>query len=202
MNRFKVGRAAAVLLAFSLPSHVLSEVPADDELPVTYRATSVYMGGPGRSQTNRIEVTIERWSTIEERRGFLEALQSGGQEALLKAMEPVDVGYVRVNSSLGYRLRTAARMDSDKGRTVRVVTDRPISFAESMKAIRSPDYPFGVIEFTVPEDGSAGEGALIFAAQVGFDPDGNLTVKTLPGTTGPQRLMGVERQKERKKKGN
>lgn len=173
---------------------------AEEDLPVTYRATAVQAGGPGRSQTNRIEVTIERWSTLEERRGLLEALQSGGQEALLKAMEPIEVGYVRVNSSLGYRLRTAARGESDKGVIVRVVTDRPISFAENMKAVRSPDYPFGFIEFTVPPGGDAGEGTLIFAAQVGFDPEGNITVKTLPGTTGPQRLMGVEQQKSKKKK--
>ena len=200
MNRRHVSWAVVAVLCTPFLALAAGDAPATDEVPVTYRATSVQMGGPGPSKTNRIEVTIERWSTVEERRGFFETLQSGGQDALLKAMEPVEVGYVRVNSSLGYRLRTAARKDSEKGRTVRVVTDRPISFAENMRAVRSPDYPFGVIEFTVPPDGSAGEGTLIFAAQVGFDDAGNITVKTLPGTTGPQRLMGVEREKPKKKK--
>ncbi len=190
---------ATFLLA---PSTALAEEPpaAAEELPVTYRGTSVTMGGPGRSQTFRIEVTIERWSTVEERRGFLEALKTGGQTAVLEAMKPVEVGYVQVNNSLGYRLRTAAFADTEKGRTVRVVTDRPIGFTESMNAVRSPDYPFGFIEFTLPKDGEAGEGAVIFACQVSFDEAGNLSVRTLPGTTGPQRLMGVEQQKPRKKK--
>jgi hypothetical protein len=190
---------ATFLLA---PAAALAEEPpaAAEEFPVTYRGTSVTMGGPGRSQTFRIEVTIERWSTLEERRGFLEVLKAGGQTAVLEAMKPVEVGYVQVNSSLGYRLRTAAFADTEKGRTVRVVTDRPIRFTESMNAVRSPDYPFGFIEFTLPKDGEAGEGVVIFAAQVEFDEAGDLSVRTLPGTTGPQRLMGVEQQKSKKKK--
>jgi hypothetical protein len=197
------GSLAWTLAALSLaPAAALAEAPPPptEDLPVTYRGTSVTMGGPGRSQTFRIEITIERWSSVEERRGFLEALKAGGQNAVLEAMKPVEVGYVQVNDSPRYRLRTAAFADTEKGRTIRVVTDRPIRFTESMNAVRSPDYPFGFIEFTLPEDGEAGEGAVIFAAQVEFDEAGNLSVRTLPGTTGAQRLLGVERRKSKKKK--
>lgn len=200
MSRSTFAWTLAVLLLAPAAPRAQEPAPAAEELPVSYRGTSVTMGGPGRSQTFRIEVTIERWSTLEERRGFLAALKAGGQDAVLEAMKPVEVGYVQVNNSLGYRLRTAAFADTEKGRTVRVVTDRPISFAENMNAVRSPDYPFGFIEFTLPKDGEAGEGAVIFAAQVEFDEAGNLSVRTLPGTTGPQRLMGVEQQKPKKKK--
>lgn len=200
MNRSTCVSILAALVLTPAAARAQDPAPAAEEFPVTYRGTSVTMGGPGRSQTYRIEVTIERWSTLEERRGFLEALKAGGQNAVLEAMKPVDVGYVQVNNSLGYRLRTAAFADTEKGRTVRVVTDRPISFAENTNAVRSPDYPFGFIEFTLPKDGEAGEGAVIFAAQVEFDEGGNLSVRTLPGTTGPQRLMGVEQQKPKKKK--
>lgn len=200
MSRRSLAWTLATLLLAPAAALAQEPAPVAEEMPVVYRGTSVTMGGPGRSQTFRIEVTIERWSTLEERRGFLQALKAGGQNAVLEAMKPVEVGYVQVNNSLGYRLRTAAFADSEKGRTVRVVTDRPISFAENMNAVRSPDYPFGFIEFTLPKDGEAGEGAVIFAAQVEFDEAGNLNVRTLPGTTGPQRLMGVEQQKPKKKK--
>lgn len=198
MTRLTACSIAALLLVPAM-TRASEPVPAE-ELPVTYRGTSITMGGPGRSQTHRIEITIERWSTDEERRGFFDALKRGGQEALLEAMEPADVGYIRVDGSLGYRLRSAARADTEKGRTVRVVTDRPIGFAETMNAVRSPDYPFGAVELTVPPDGEAGEGTLVFAAQIYFDEAGVLNVRTLPGTTGPQRLMGVEQEKPKKKK--
>ena len=56
------------------------------------------------SGTFRIEFTIERWSTDEERAQFLNILVEGGQEALGNAMHQAgadrEIGFVRVNARL------------------------------------------------------------------------------------------------------
>jgi hypothetical protein len=170
------------------------------ELPERFTANLIVTNAPrGGSGMSYVSIVVERWTTEEERKELLIALRDGGSDGLVEAMNDLDVGYVKIADSLGWRLRSAATWQTDEGRMVRVVTDRPIFFQESNRGTRSRDYPIGLIEFILPPDGP-GEGALLAATQVRFDDQGRIEVKSLPNNTGPQQLSMVMKQMPKKKK--
>jgi hypothetical protein len=174
------------------------------ELPERFTANLMVLNAPGgMGGMTPVSITIERWSTEEERKALLAALHDGGTDELVKAMEDLDVGYVQIRDSLGWRLRAASTWQTDKGRMVRVVTDRPLHVQENYRGTRSRDYPIGVIELILPPTGE-GEGILLAATQVRFDDQGRIEVKSLPNNIGPQQLSMVQKevmkQKRKKKK--
>jgi hypothetical protein len=185
----------SVLLTAVLP--VVAEEEAET-LPVRFSGTIIATGSMVQGMT-RVTVTVEEWSSEEARKELYVALRDGGTPGLVKAMDKLDVGYIQINNSLGYRLRSAASWETEKGRFIRVVTDRPIAFAESWRGTRSQDYPIGVVEFLLPP-GGPGEGTLLAASQVDIDEEGRIEVKSLPNNTGPQKLTNIEQVKVKAKK--
>jgi hypothetical protein len=147
--------------------------------------------GPATGGSGRLSVTIERWSTDEEKALLKKALAEDGPEGLLKALRKTTVGYVRTTQSLRYPLNFASSFQTEKGRTIRLVTERPILWAESVgMTARSRDYEFGWIEFTMNEKGK-GEGFVIPTAKVSLNKDGQLEVESLG--IGPQKLFNVKK---------
>jgi hypothetical protein len=186
---------AVMTISLSTGTVKAQETP---ELPERFTANLDAMGTP-RVGVVHFSITIERWSTEEERKSLLQALNDNGTEGLLEKMAKMDVGYMQIDNSLGWRLASASTWQTEKGRLVRVVTDRPIAIHESLRGTRSLEYPIGIIEFTLPADGP-GEGALLGAAQLQFDKEGRIELKSLPLNTGPQMLKNVRKQKPKKKK--
>jgi hypothetical protein len=166
------------------------------ELPVTFIANLV-KPDPG-TKASRISITIERWSTDAEREGMLKALQDRGTEGLVAAMHGLDVGHVQVHGSLAWRLRLASAWETEDGRLIRLATDRPINLQEKRKGTRSLEYPIGVIEFKLPPKG-AGEGTLHEATRVKFNEAGQIEIESMQQNTGPRRLLGVQKEKAKKK---
>ncbi len=97
-----------------------------------------------------------------------------------------------------WRVAMATSVDTPRGRVVRLLTDRPIQFAEAYSQARSLDYEFAAFEFTLDKKGN-GQGIAIPAARLSQDEDGQVTVETLPYTTGPERLIGVRAWENAKK---
>jgi hypothetical protein len=150
----------------------------------------LWAAGPLTGQTARVTMSIKHWTTNEEKMELVKALKEGGSDALLKGMRKTTVGYIWSTRSIRYPLNIASSFQTEKGRTVRLVTERPISFAETMSATRSLDYEFGVIEFTLNAVGK-GDGYIIPTAKVAITQDGQLEVETLG--TGPQKLVNVKK---------
>lgn len=155
----------------------------------------VAMATPGPSRTTTLTMVIDKWTTDEERQKLVQALQEGGSDALLKEMRKMEVGYVRGPQTLRWILNIASSFETEKGRVVRLVTERPIFFGEAVAPTRSRDYEFGVIQFTLDENGK-GEGAVIPTAKVYFDKEGKLNIEALG--TGPQKLTSVKAKKKKK----
>jgi hypothetical protein len=153
----------------------------------------LWAAGPMTGQSTRLTMQVDRWTTDDEKRALFNTLKESGSDALLVAMRKNIVGYIWTTSSTRYKLNIASTFQTEKGRTVRLITERPITFAEQMAGTpRSRDYEFGVIEFTLDEKNS-GEGVIFPTAKVGVDDKGNLTVESLG--TGPQKLMSVKKDK-------
>jgi hypothetical protein len=186
----------ALVLSYGLAVMLLAVPRAAAEeaaqLPERFSGTVVLADQP-KSGTARIAVTIERWSTVEERKAAKEALRAGGVNALIDAMRKSEVGYLQINDSLGWRLRLASTFQNERGRIVRVATDRPIGIQEGWRTSSSLDYPVGVVEFILPPEGDA-TGTLLMATKVRFDDQGNVEIQSLPANTGPSQIIGVRRE--------
>lgn len=195
-NRFSIRFALVAAIALLLPFvRAAAEAPPDAEV---FTANVIAMGGPATGMA-RLRATVERWTTDEERKVLATALAEKGTDGLVAAMEEITVGYLQVDQSLRWPIRTAATWTTDKGRMVRFATNRPVFMAESMRGTRSLDYPIGVIEFLLPPEGP-GEGALLAATKVQFDASGRIEVTSTPHNTGPQKLTNVRIEVPKPKK--
>jgi hypothetical protein len=95
-----------------------SEAPTKKD-PLRFTAFNVSMPTGVAGVT---EITIERWSTVGERKGLLEFVETakygeGGQRKLLDALQKVKprVGFIRTPNSLGWDLRYAAEFSMPDG---------------------------------------------------------------------------------------
>jgi hypothetical protein len=186
----RVASVAVALAAFA------QELPP---LPERFAGTLMVMAGRPTGVA-RIAVTIEKWTTDEERKRMLTALEQKQTDGLVREMEEHNVGYIQIDEKLRYPIRTAATWMSPKGRMVRVATARPISFAEDMTGFRSLDYTIGVVEFVLPSDGSPGEGTLLAATQILFNEEGRLEVKSMPQSVAPQKVTNLVAEPAKPKK--
>jgi hypothetical protein len=123
---------------------------------------------------NNIDITVDRWSTDQERDALVATLVEKGPEKLLDVLQDLKpVGHFGTPGNLSWDLRFARRTpQSDGGERVVLATDRPIGFWEATRQPRSITYPFTVIELRLNAEGR-GEGKMSLATRVIRDPDRN-----------------------------
>jgi len=159
-------RAAAVLAAgLSLAAPVQSEEKMARE---TFTAFAVDLGDSGRrSSTSQVKITIDRWSTDEERRRLVSSFTESGDDALLKDLSKLKpLGRISTPDSIGYDLRYAHEMPlASGGRRIIIATDRPMTYWERAQRPRSADYPYTFIEMRIGADGK-GQGKMTVATKV------------------------------------
>ena len=162
--------SAAVLAALVA---VPERTQARTEPVLQLRAFAVNMSGVGRAHAGTLDITIERWSTDEERAKLFAVLVERGPDKLSDALHDVKprTGYVRTSTSLGWDLGYAREIALPSGgRRIIIATDRPIGFAEATRQPRSADYQFLLIEIRLGPDGK-GEGKLAAGAKIEYDKD-------------------------------
>ena len=155
----------------------------------TITGTVYFIGGrrPGRSLPFRL--IINRFSTPEEVSRLNSALQSGGEEELLRTLSRLDAGRIEIGSGVGVPANAIIRTDDGEGRTkISVLYQRDLRFAELRYGARRADYRFGYAELHVGR--GENEGMLIPAARVRLR-DGN-TWEVEDFGTFPARLMGLQ----------
>jgi len=154
----------------------------------TIQANALRMAGG--SQSSRFTVTLDRYSSDDERAMWREAFAAGGQEALIARWQEENprVGTCSFSQTLGYQIRAAISAPTENGgRRIVMATDRPIAGFELMRGTHSQDFPIGWIQIEVDAEGK-GEGILVGAAELVVE-DGRLVVNTYGSE--PVRLMGV-----------
>lgn len=178
--------------------------PAADDaalFPRNYYASVIIVGGPVGAGTERMKLILQRFSTVEERQAMLDALRSGGQDALIAQMEKYEVGRLSIGGSLGWPVSLASVRETPTGRMIRIGIDRPIQWQEYQRMMRSADYPIGFLEFSIPsEPKKYGSGVLVLASRVKVDETGSIVVESLPGNTAPQRLENIREELPKAKK--
>ena len=141
-----------------------------------FSAWAVNMGGAIKSGT--VYITIERWSTPEERAQLIAAFQKGAQDELLKVLQKMPkVGYIRLPQTLAYDLHYAFQFPTpDGGRNIVIATDRKIARGEVTGGSRSMDYPIELIQMKLDAKGE-GEGKVSFATKIYVTDDGNIALE-------------------------
>jgi hypothetical protein len=144
-----------------------------------------------RARSGTVNVTIERWSTGEERKRITGALREGGPDLLLKELQRIDdpAGQIYTPGNIGTPLRFAWQSSlPDGGRRIVVATDRRIGFFEAVNRPRSIDYPFLVLDIRMRADGK-GEGKLLPLARIEAGEDRLFEVESYASE--PVRLTDV-----------
>src|SRR5687768_15613964 len=163
--------ALAILAAITLVVPAPSRTAAQSRTPggrETFTAFAVDLGGATRrTSTSHVKITIDRWSTDEERRRLVSTFTEGGEDDLLKALRGLKpLGRLSTPDSIGYDLRYAHQMPlASGGRRIIIATDRPMSYWESTRRPRSFNYPYTFVEMRIGPDGK-GQGKMTVATKV------------------------------------
>jgi len=193
-----VSLVAAVVLLAPL-------VSAEVTLPIRIRTWAVNMSNNLTGANAVIEITVDKWSTDEERAKLLATVPKG-QDDLLRALQKVPVkGRIRIpgwtgpdpqNYRLGWNLRYAWHEPlPEGGERIVLGTDRQMSFRETVNNPRTSDYPFLLIQIHLSKDGTTGEGKMATFTQITFDKKKNVMELEYYGTE-PQRLTNMTVEKK------
>jgi hypothetical protein len=120
-----------------------------------------------RSSASHVKITVDRWSTEDERRRLVSAFTEGGPDAFLKELRRMKpLGRISTPDSIGYDLHYAHQIPmATGGRRILIATDRPLGFWESVNRPRSVDYPYTVVEMRLDAEGK-GQGKMTVATKV------------------------------------
>jgi hypothetical protein len=141
-------------------------------------------------KTFNVTVSIDSYSTPEDQKLLISAFNQGGQAALSKALSKLpSKGRVAVTGTLGYSIAYVRTFPSENGRTIRLITDRPIRFLEARENGRSTDYDLSALELNLNNDKSKSAGSLIIGLRVKVDKDNQLVFESYG--SGPWKLVNV-----------
>jgi len=155
----------------------------------TITGTAYFVGGRRSGRTLPFRLIVNRISNPDEVQQLNSALQSGGQDGLMKTLSRMNAGRIEVGTGVGVPANVILRTDDGEGRTKLVVLfQRELRFSELRYGTRSSDYKFGYAELYVGR--GANEGTFIPAARVRLR-DGN-TWEVEDFGTFPARLMGLQ----------
>lgn len=148
------------------------------------------------SGMDRVQIHVNRWSSVDERDRLAKTLLSRGPEQLLKDLMQISpVGTIRTPDTLAYDLHYAyQRPSEDGGRDIILATDRPMSFWEVRNQPRSVDYPFTVIQMNLNRDGQ-GKGTLSYATKIRVVNENTIELENF-GTT-PVLLTEIRAERPR-----
>lgn len=177
---------AAFVFAMSLPAGGQTPEP-----PLRLTAFAVNMSNIATGGARTVDITIERWSTDDERQRLVTAFTEKGPDALLRELQKLKrIGYIRLPNTIGYDLHFARKHAGDGGgEQIILMTDRRIGFAEARNQPRTMDYPFTLMDIRLDGKGT-GEGKMSVATKITFNKKKN-TVELENYASEPVRLNNV-----------
>jgi len=128
--------------------------------------------GDGGALASQFVIAIDRYNTDKERDVLVEALKQGGYPAFLPVLRKsplvghVTVGAQKFDIRYAYQ-RPNANTATSSGRTIVIVTDKPMFFVGGGRADAKPreGYEVAVAQFEV-DDVGLGKGTMAMAARV------------------------------------
>jgi len=165
--------ALAIVIVFAVAIFAFPENPATE----SYIATVAGMHGPTNAPY-QIKIEITGYTSDEDAAKLADVLKSSGQDGLVKALDKYKLGTIAPLSRQGSDLNYVRVFKTDKGKVIRMVSNREMDFFEYKYNGRSVDFPFSIVELTIKDNGKM-EGWIIVAAKIGINKDQGLDVESL-----------------------
>jgi hypothetical protein len=113
-------------------------------------------------RTFGVTIRIESYSTPADQKTLIDAFQRGGHDKLVEALGKMKSrGRVGITGDLGYQIAYIRNIPTPNGRTVRIITDRPINIGEAIYNGRSMDYDLSLVEIHLNKDKDESTGNLV-----------------------------------------
>ncbi len=121
-----------------------------------------------KGKTFNMTIIINSYSTPQEQKTLLDAFNKGGHDALVKALQKMpERGRIAVTGTLGTNIAYIRSFKTETGRKIRILTDRPIYFAEAYNAGRSVQYDTTIVELNIDQENQEkSSGTLILGARI------------------------------------
>jgi hypothetical protein len=135
--------------------------------PETFNGTVQVSGEAGAAATS-ITVTVQQYSADADRAAVEQALKGGGHDAFVAALRKAPaVGTLRI-SGRTFEIRYARQEPVPNGRSIVLVTDRPVYFAGGGAVDAKPREGFDValLKFRMDDTGMGYNGTMAAAARV------------------------------------
>ncbi len=137
-----------------------------------YSAVAMGTGGSVGGRTIMFSLRITDYMSDAELNKYAELLKEGGQDALRKALEKLDMGQLSPTGRTGNTIAIARKRQIGSQTVLTIVTARVMPFIELYSAGRSTDYPFGLMRISFNEKGE-GTGQVMAAAKIRFNKKKN-----------------------------
>ena len=161
-----LSRLAIFAMLLSLGAAALLRAQENPSQPETLTATVVGTSGAASGKTFGITININSYSTEGDASLLLEAVQSGKKNELLNTLQSMSAkGRIAVTGQVGNDANYIRQITTAKGRTIRLLIDRQMSFFELTRGTRSREYQFSALELYLDEKGN-GDGLLYPAAKL------------------------------------
>jgi hypothetical protein len=154
--------------------------------------TVVGVGGRFGGRSAPFRLIINHYTSPEDVQRLNAALQSGGQEELLRALSGLEAGRIQVGTGVGVTANAIIATPWEGGTKLTVLYRRNVNFFELRYGTRSENYKFGFAEIYLGGRGG-NEGTFIPAAQVRLR-DGN-TWEVEDFGVFPARLIGLQQSR-------
>jgi hypothetical protein len=168
----RVSSVVLMALVALAMSPAAAQTPRNAGAPETFSANAQVASGAGAIAAT-IQIQIQRYSPDFDRKSVESALKGGGYPAFLSALRKApEVGSVGIGDQK-FAIRYAREEKTDKGRTITVVTDKPMFFVGGGRADAKPraGYEVGAIQMMV-DDVGLGSGSMAAAARIKPGPEG------------------------------
>ena len=114
-----------------------------------------------------VTIIIEEYSPPEDRQILLDAFEHKGNEGLCNAVSKMSSkGRIAITGTVGYNVNYIRQFPTANGRTLRMVTDRPITFGEAWYSGRSMDYNLSALELDLSNEKGKSTGKLLPACRL------------------------------------
>jgi hypothetical protein len=141
-------------------------------------------------RTFNMTIVINSYSTPQDQKTLLDAFNSGGHDALVRALQKMPSrGRIAMTGTLGTDIAYVRSFKTETGRKIRVVTDRPIEFREAYRSGRSEQYDVTIVELNIDQaNQKKSTGGLIVGARVRMK---NNQIEVESYGSGPWRLNNI-----------
>lgn len=170
-------RTATTLMTVLLlaPALIGAQTARPPSTPEVFTATAQAKTSTAAA-SGTLEVRVSRYTPDFDRKVVEEALRLGGYPRFVTAVRNApDVGQLVLAGGQPYVIRYAREKVEGGGRTILVVTDRPVLFLGSSRADAKPraGYEVALVQIQVDANGR-GKGTMAAAARVRPDGEGGV----------------------------